>query len=182
MRIISGKFGSRRFNYKLPNGIRPTTDMARESIFNILDNIIDYNGLRVLDLFAGSGSIGIEFLSRGAEFVHFNDKSLQAISYIKKILNELGVSNYSSSKIPAITYLKSNNIINENKSFDLIYLDPPYESNEYQAILDFIKESKFIENGGLVIVESNLTKKYNFDYKLIKEKKFSSFVIRIFGN
>jgi 16S rRNA (guanine(966)-N(2))-methyltransferase RsmD len=182
MRIISGKFGSRRFNYKLPNGIRPTTDMARESIFNILDNMIDYNGLKVLDLFAGSGSIGIEFLSRGAEFVHFNDKNSQSINYIKKIIDELGVSNYSSSKISALNYLKTNNINSESKIFDIIYIDPPYESNEYQAILDLIKESKFIENGGLVLVESNLVKKYDFGYNILKEKKFSSFIIRLFGN
>ena len=70
MRIISGQFKSRRFNYKLPDGIRPTTDMSKETLFNIFDNILEYRNLRVLDLYSGSGSIGIEFLSRGAGFVH----------------------------------------------------------------------------------------------------------------
>ncbi len=177
MRIISGKYGSRRFNYKLPNGIRPSTDMARESIFNILDNYLDYNNLKVLDLFSGSGSVGIEFLSRGADFVHFNDKNIHSISYIKKILSDLKATNFNITKTSAVQLLKNNEL-----TYSLIYIDPPYESNEYESVLKILSEKKFIENGGIVIIESMLNKKYNFDYKLIKEKRFSSFIIKIYGN
>lgn len=169
MRIISGQFKSRRFNYKLPAGIRPTTDMAKETLFNIFDNLLDYNNLRVLDLYSGSGSIGIEFLSRGAEFVHFNDKNINSTKYIKRILDDLKIDNYKISKA------NSNIIIDEiGEEFDLIYIDPPYFSNEYQIIEKVLtsNKSKFLDK--IIVVESDLSKKINWDLSLIKEKTISS--------
>ena len=169
MRIISGQFKSRRFNYKLPDGIRPTTDMAKETLFNIFDNILEYRNLRVLDLYSGSGSIGIEFLSRGAEFVHFNDKNINSTKYIKRILDDLKVENYKISKA------NSSIILDDiGKEFDLIYIDPPYFSNEYQIIEKVlsINKSKFLDK--IIVVESDLSKKINWEFNLIKEKVISS--------
>lgn len=177
MRIISGKFKSRKFKYKLPNGIRPTTDMVKESLFNILDNLIDYNGLRVLDLFSGSGNIGIEFLSRGAEFVHFNDFNSNSIGYISNILKELNIENYKITKQKADILLK-----NIEDKFDLIFIDPPYISNQYEILSELISKKKLIENGSVIIFESDEFKKIELNQNLIKERKFGSSVIRIYGN
>ncbi len=177
MRIISGDFKSRRFNYKLPSGIRPTTDMAKESIFNIIENIIDIEGKKVLDLYSGSGSVGIEFLSRGAELVHFNDKNINSIKYIKNILNDLKVDNYKISKQNASSVLK-----NLELKYDIIYIDPPYNSDEYEKTIKLISELELIDEISLLIIESDEFKFIDCDFNLIKEKKISSSVFRFYSN
>jgi len=176
MRIISGNFKSRRFNFKLPAGIRPTTDMAKETLFNIIDNLIDIEGIKVLDLFAGSGSIGIEFLSRGAEIVHFNDKNYNSIKYIGSILKELKADNYIISKQNAASLLN-----NLQDKYDIIFIDPPYNSDEYEKTLKIIAELDLINEGTIIIVESDEFKFIDVDFELIKEKKISSSVFRIYG-
>lgn len=175
MRIISGEFKSRRFKSKLPDGIRPTTDMAKESLFNIFDNLFDYENLKVLDLYAGSGGIGIEFLSRGAEFVHFNDKNIKSINYIKNILAELKVNNYKLSKSSASIILKE-----FGQDFDIIFVDPPYNSSEYDIIYKILIENKDKFQNKYIIVESEINKKVEFDFDLIKEKTISSSNFKIY--
>lgn len=177
MRIISGDFKSRRFNFKLPSGIRPTTDMAKETLFNIIDNLVNIEGIKVLDLYAGSGSIGIEFLSRGAELVHFNDKNYNSIKYIGNILKELNVDNYLISKQNSSSLLN-----NLQHKYDIIFIDPPYNSDEYEKTLKIIKDLDLINQGAIVIVESDEFKHIDFEYNLIKEKKISSSVFRFYGN
>lgn len=175
MRIISGQFKSRRFNYKLPDGIRPTTDMAKETLFNILDNLLEYEDKRILDLYAGSGNIGIEFLSRGASFVQFNDKNYNSVNYIKKILSELKIDNYKLSKSNSTHILKE-----YGKDFDIIYVDPPYLSDEYDKIERILNDNIEDFKDKIVIVESdiNRTSKWNFD--LIREKTISSSNFKIY--
>ena len=84
MRIVSGKYGGRRLSLKLPEGIRPTSDNTRESIFNILNNYIDWDGLTVLDICAGTGALGFEALSRGAEYTVFIEKIDGHLNLLKK--------------------------------------------------------------------------------------------------
>lgn len=175
MRIISGEFKSRRFKSKLPDGIRPTTDMAKESLFNIFDNLFDYENLKILDLYAGSGGIGIEFLSRGAEFVHFNDKNIKSINYIKNILAELKVNNYKLSKSSASIILKE-----FGQDFEIIFVDPPYNSSEYDNIYKILIENKDKFQNKYIIVESEINRKVEFDFELIKEKTISSSNFKIY--
>ena len=146
LRIVGGKYRSRVLTGFENIGVRPTSDMARESLFNILQTRI--YGSVFLDLFAGSGAVGIEALSRGAKKVVFNDSSRQSISVIKKNLEKLKVSeDYSVVNFDAVTFLARTDI-----KFDIIYIDPPYDSGLGE---DAVKSSKnALAEGGLVVLES----------------------------
>lgn len=175
MRIISGKFKSRKFNYKLASGIRPTTDMAKESLFNVLDNLFDYQELKVLDLYSGSGSVGFEFISRGAEFVHFNDINTNSINFIKRIISELKIENYKISKNKAVSTLE-NNIDNYN----LFFMDPPYFSLEYSIIENLVNNNIKKFKGKYFIIEFDASKNIEWNFELIKEKAVSSSKYKIY--
>ena len=120
MRIIGGIYKNRRVDFKNLN-IRPTTDFAKESLFNLLNNYYDFEKICVLDLFAGSGSMGIEALSRGAKYVTFIDNSPDCIKQINKNLQEYK-NDYSVLKLDVSNY------INEVASkYDIVFYDPPFE-------------------------------------------------------
>lgn len=134
MRIISGIAQGRKIEFPKLKDIRPTTDKVREAIFNIIGDIS--NESVVLDLFSGSGSFGLEALSRGASFVVFNDKEKEAIKIIKKNIkildfNETSYIIYQKDCFNLLKYLKNN-----EKIFSYIYLDPPYNFKEYKKLLE----------------------------------------------
>ena len=146
MRVVGGKYKSRvLFEFK-GDAIRPTADKVRESLFNILQNRI--YGVEFLDLFCGTGAMGIEAISRGAKRVVFNDKSRDSIALTKKNLQKLGVEEeYKISNLDACTYLTST-----ADKFDLIYIDPPYASDFGLKALQ--KASLVLKEDGLVIYEN----------------------------
>ena len=139
MRIISCKYKSRILNSpKDNNKIRPTTDRARETLFNILSNKIDFENLICLDLFCGSGSFGLECLSRGASFVHFIDKN---IILAQQNINKLDVQNQSVLyKTDAIRFLTQQKDINA----DIAFADPPYKFSDYGDLLKEIMKFKLL--------------------------------------
>ena len=123
MRIVGGKYKGRVLTAFDGNKIRPTSDMARESLFNILQTKI--YGADFLDLFSGTGAMGIEALSRGAKSVTFNDFSRDSIAVLKKNLEKLKVEEeYTIKNMDALTFIESC-----TKTFDIIYIDPPYKSD-----------------------------------------------------
>ncbi len=122
MRIVGGKYKSRVLCELKNENIRPTADKVRESLFNILQNRV--YGARFLDLFCGTGAMGIEALSRGAKMVNFNDFSRDSINLLKKNLEKLKVDEeYKITNLDAITLLKFGG------SYDIIYIDPPYKTD-----------------------------------------------------
>lgn len=146
MRIVGGKYRSRVLVGFEKIGVRPTSDMARESLFNILQNVI--GGARFLDLFSGSGAMGIEALSRGASRVVFNDYSRESVALIKQNLKKLGVSeDYSVVNFDALSYLKRT-----SEQFDIIYIDPPYKSELGE--LAVLESGRVLSDNGVVILES----------------------------
>ncbi len=139
MRIIAGTHrGKKLVEYYTPN-TRPTTDRVKENVFNLLSNYLDFNGINVLDLFAGTGAYGIECLSRGAKFVHFNDIDADALKIIKKNLGD-SWQNYRLTQKDFTTIL--------NGQFDLIFLDPPYSSDYGLRAIEAIKS-------GLIVFETD---------------------------
>ena len=152
MRIVGGLYRHRLINY--PNDakhIRPTKDRIREAIFSALGDI---SGATVLDLYAGSGAMGIEAISRGAKHCYFVDKNNIAINCVKENLNSLKIKDEASViKDEDKNALKS--FINNNISFDIVILDPPYAEGEYQNIIDILLENKLIKEHGIIICESN---------------------------
>lgn len=145
MRIVGGKYKGRALVEFDGNAIRPTADKVRESLFNILQFRI--SGASVLDLFCGTGAIGIEALSRGAKTVVFNDASRESIAVLKKNLNKLKVSEeYRLQNSDALTFLK-----NTTDTFDLVYIDPPYKSDLGGEALKLV--SRALNYGGTAVFE-----------------------------
>lgn len=130
MRIIAGTHrGKKMVEYYTPT-TRPTTDRVKENVFNLLSNYVDFHGLRVLDLFAGTGAYGIECLSRGAGFVHFNDLDAAALNVVQKNIGQ----NWHNVRLTQKDYAM---VLNEQ--FDLIFLDPPYDSDYGIRAINAIK-------------------------------------------
>ena len=145
MRVITGSARGRRL--KTPEGldIRPTTDNVKESVFNILQ--FDIEGRRVLDLFAGTGQLGIECLSRGAREAVFIDQSRDAVKIIKENLKTCGFAAPVLQQ-DALSYLRGCG------KFDLILVDPPYDAGLYDQVLETINSVDILSDGGIIICES----------------------------
>lgn len=156
MRIISGEYKGRVFNKKLPDGIRPTTDRNRETIFNILNNYTDFEGTNIIDLCSGSGALGIEALSRGAGFVTFVDISKNSLNYIQSALNEFKISSskFELIKSDAIKFLTEPNYSDKSK-YDIIFTDPPYNKKLVNQIFNLIVTNNLMISEGIFIAESS---------------------------
>lgn len=148
MRIISGKYGRRRF--EVPNNIsaRPTTDMARENLFNVLGNLIDMEGKTVLDLFAGTGAMSFEFLSRGCAQVTAVEKARVQCDFIKKVQKLLGDDNLTLVRGDVFKFVATC-----RQSFDIIFADPPYDLERFGEIPQLILDSPLVHDGTLFIME-----------------------------
>ena len=148
MRIISGIYGKRRFDIPKNFRARPTTDFAKENLFNVLNNMIDWDGLVALDLFSGTGSIGFEFLSRGCSKVVCVEKDAVHLAFIQKVAKELKTNDLIPLRGDVFTYLSE-----ARKQFDLIFADPPYALSELSEIPDLIFSKKHLNENGLFILE-----------------------------
>jgi 16S rRNA (guanine966-N2)-methyltransferase len=150
MRIIAGEFRGRPIKAVPGQNTRPTLDKVKESVFNALGQFFD--GGNVLDLYAGSGNLGLEALSRGFDQVIFVDKSFQAINTIKENINVLRVENqtevYKMSDTSALALLKAN-----HKTFDLVFLDPPYKKQRLNTIMESLYDGMLNEEA-IVVCET----------------------------
>lgn len=150
MRIISGKFKGRRF--ELPSDkwkTRPTTDMAKESLFNILINQYDLSNIKVLDLFAGTGNIGYEFISRGVAEVTFVDKFAGCTRFIQNMCKTLAVDQQAQIiKDDVFRFLKTS-----TQTYDIIFADPPYQLKTIPQIAELVLEKKLLNPNGCLIIE-----------------------------
>lgn len=173
LRIISGELRGRRFNVPDTDKVRPTTDRVRETVFNILNNKINFENISVLDLFSGSGAIGFEAISRGASFVNFVENNSLIIKYLEKNIDILGVNEKCYvSKNDALSFSKK---ITE-KPFELIYADPPYFAFDIYKIIINLKQNNFISEETIFFVErAKETQKKD-------EEKFKVKPLKIIGN
>jgi 16S rRNA (guanine966-N2)-methyltransferase len=165
LRIIGGKYRGRKI---IPPGnlkARPTTDFARESLFNILNNRVDFEDIAVLDLFSGTGSISFEFASRGAGEVHLVEKDVKHIASIRRIINELGIDSIKPIHIDARTYLKACKF-----KYDIVFADPPYNLLWLKDIPDLISDAHIIKEEGFFILEHPSTMSFK-DHKLFFESR-----------
>lgn len=175
MRIIGGKYGSRRINVKIPDNVRPTTDRVRESIFNILNNLIDFQDLKVLDLFSGTGAFGFEAISRGSAYCHFVEKNRRTSELIHSIANSLEIpkNEYGISNGDAVKFLQSDNE-RHNLSFNLIFADPPYDNDIYTQLLEELSISNILSPNFLAVIEYRTINKLNIPdvFNIISERTF----------
>lgn len=148
MRIISGKYGHRRFQVPTNITARPTTDMARESLFNVLANMTDFEGLHVLDLFAGTGAVSFEFLSRGAASVTCVEKAQVQYGFIRKVKQLLSDDALLPVRGDVFKFVSTC-----TQKFDLIFADPPYDLPNLNDIPQLIMQSAMVKPGTIIVVE-----------------------------
>lgn len=148
MRIIRGKYGKRRFD--VPHNItaRPTTDFAKENIFNVIENIEDIEGKNVLDLFAGTGAISLEFLSRGAASVTSVEMAATQANFIRSVKEKLGDNALKVIRGDVFKFIAS-----AKRPYDIVFADPPYDHPRFDEIPELILNSPIAAEGTLFIIE-----------------------------
>lgn len=169
MRIVSGSLKGRRFTPPTQLKARPTTDFAKEGLFNLLSNRMELEDIHVLELFSGSGSIGLEFISRGATSVTGVEISAQHIGYIRKIMAELGVKNYYLQKADVFKYLER-----ASGTYQLIFADPPYQLKELPTLPQIIIEKGLLAPNGIFILEHGREHQFENHPHFIEERKYGN--------
>ncbi len=178
MRIISGSHKGRRLTAPKSLPVRPTTDFAKESLFNILNNRIDFGTVSVLDLFAGTGNISYEFASRGAKEITSIDAHYGCVKYIQKTAEELSLP-ITSVKSDVYKYLE---IV--KTTFDVIFADPPYDFSieRFVEIVDAIFKNQLLNPGGIVIIEHSKHTDLSSHSNFTEARKYGSSVFSFFLN
>lgn len=176
MRITTGKYRNRKLFY--PRGIRPTQDKVRKAVFDILGDI---SGLTFLELYAGSGAIGFEALSRGALELTMVESQRDSVLTIKRNINTLGASPCNLYHLDAEKAVK---LLAQNKKiFDIIFLDPPYHLDKAKKILQTLEAYDILSPNGLILVQHSrleLLSGNSLNFRLIKEAKYGDTWLSIF--
>ncbi len=170
MRVISGEYKGRVLEGYDIDGTRPTMDRVKESLFAMIQN--DLVDSTILDLFSGSGNLGIEALSEGASFAYLVDHQKKAIEVMKRNIAKINIKN---CQILNLDYLKALDVLNkDNIKIDIIFLDPPYKTNYIEQSIKKIEETNILKENGLIICESDQLDKiiYPKNYEKSKEKKY----------
>lgn len=148
MRIISGYHKGRTIRAPKNLPVRPTTDMAKEGLFNILNNLVDFDDLNVLDLFCGTGNISFEFASRGVESVTSVDASAKCAAFVNSTFEELNFKSGTVIKADALRFTET-----AKKQWNLIFADPPYDYGDYSSLVESILKNSLLAEDGILIVE-----------------------------
>ncbi|MDE6577301.1 MAG: RsmD family RNA methyltransferase [Muribaculaceae bacterium] len=177
MRIIRGKYGRRRFDVPKNITARPTTDFARENLFNVLENIEDFEGKTALDLFAGTGAISWEFASRGCkEVVAVEQASVQA-AFIRSVKEKLGDTSVKVIKGDVFKYIST-----ASRRFDFVFADPPYDHPRFEEIPELILSSPLVGKGTVVIIEHSKNRDFSTlpgfsQHRVYGSVNFSIFIV-----
>ena len=149
MRIISGKYKGRRIFPPKNLPVRPTTDMSKEALFNVLNNHFSFEGLKVLDLFSGTGNISYEFASRGSDNITSVDGDFGCVKFIKEVAEEYDF-NIAAMKSDVFKFLEKN-----NTSYDIIFADPPYalDQKTFERIVLLVFERELLREEGMMVIE-----------------------------
>ena len=167
MRIIGGRLKGLRLNPPKNLPVRPTTDLAKEALFNILLNKIEFEGIKVLDLFSGTGNISLEFASRGASEVVSVDRSQQCIFYLKDTARQHGLGQIKTFKADVLKYLQL-----ETEQYGLIFADPPYDLNQKPELPKVIFDRNLLLPGGVLIVEHQSLQNLSNHPAFLEQRKY----------
>jgi len=177
MRIVSGSHKGRVVRPPKFFKHRPTTDMAKEALFNIINNSFIYDEIRVLDLFSGSGSIAFEFASRGCKDIVSIEKNYKYSEFIKQTAIDFGFKNIKVIKADVFKYINKS-----NQKFDIIFADPPYDLPNLVEIPDIVFANNLLANNGLLIVEHPDKISFNHSKNIIEHRNYSRVNFSFFGN
>jgi 16S rRNA (guanine966-N2)-methyltransferase len=167
MRIIGGSLKGLRLNPPKNLPVRPTTDLAKEALFNILLNQIEFEGINVLDLFSGTGNISLEFASRGALEVISVDRSIHCVNYLKDTSRQHKLMQIKTYREDVFKYLKI-----ETEQYDLIFADPPYDLNRIPDLPKVIFEKNLLKPDGLLIVEHQSLQNLSNHPAFVEQRKY----------
>ena len=176
MRIISGKYKGRRIAPPKNLPVRPTTDMSKEALFNVLNNHFNFSELKVLELFAGTGSISYEFASRGCSPILCVDGDIGCVNFIKKTAKEFEFD---------ITVIKSDVfkfLEKHTGNYDIIFADPPYnlEQKDFEKIIELIFANKLLNEEGMMVIEHSKYTKLNHIANYSFQKNYGGSVFTFF--
>lgn len=175
MRIIRGKYGRRRFDPPKNISARPTTDFARENIFNVIENLEDIEGKTVLDLFAGTGAVSFEFLSREAAGVTAVEMAHTQAAFIRSVRDKLGDKNIRLIKGDVFKFITS-----ATSPYDIIFADPPYDHPRFDEIPALILDSALVKPGSLVIIEHSSARDFSMLPGFFQRRAYGSVNFSLF--
>ena len=175
MRIISGILKGRRFSAPQNVDLRPTTDRAKENLFNSLAFKIDWTNSQILDLFSGTGNIAFEFYSRGCPMVYSIDKDQKCIDYQKKVSKDWNIKGMHFMKAEAIQFIQS-----ATQRFDLVFADPPYALANMDELVETIFNSDILNEMGMVILEHDTTNDFRTHSNFERQLKYGQTIFSIF--
>lgn len=177
MRIIGGTLRGLRLNPPKNLPVRPTTDLAKEALFNILLNQIEFEGIKVLDLFSGTGNISLEFASRGAAEVISVDRSIHCVNYLKDTSRQHKLDQVKVYKEDVFKYLQI-----ETEQYDLVFADPPYDLNKIPEIPKIVFERNILLPGALLIVEHQSMQNISQHPAFVEQRKYGHSSFSFFRN
>lgn len=175
MRIITGRYKGRRFDIPRTFKARPTTDFAKENIFNVLQGYTDFDGKTALDLFAGTGSISLELASRGCQQVVSVEADRDHTAFIRQCFAKLDADNQLLIRGDVFKFLKTC-----RQSFDFIFADPPYALRELPQIPDLILESTLLRSDGLLVFEHGKDHDFSQHPRFVEHRQYGSVNFSIF--
>jgi len=179
MRIIRGRHQRRQIVAPDNLPTRPTTDMAKESLFNILENQIDIEEITALDLFAGTGNISYELVSRGCRHVTAVDENNNCVRFIRETANKLNMSELSVVRLDVFRFLPMH-----KAKYDLIFADPPYDCKNYDMLVNLIFENQMLNEEGIFVLEHDRTLDFSkhphcYDHRKYGKVNFSFFAAEV---
>jgi 16S rRNA (guanine966-N2)-methyltransferase len=179
MRIIGGKFKGRRFSPPADNWpTRPTTDFAKEGLFNIINNRMDFEDLKVLDLFGGTGSHGYEFVSRGCNDVTYVDKFAGAVKFVRETVKALKIeSEMKIYQMDVFKYMETS-----KEKFTYIFAGPPYPLPTLDTIPDKIFEHGLLAEDGVFVLEHNPNHRFKNHPKFVEARNYGTTIFSFFEN
>lgn len=175
MRIITGQYKGRHFDVPRSFKARPTTDFAKENIFNVLTGYIDFDGATALDLFAGTGSISLELLSRGCAQVVSVEKDRDHAAFIAQCMKKLGTTDDILIRGDVFRFLKSC-----HQQFDFIFADPPYALPELPTIPDIVLEHNLLKDDGVFVFEHGKSNDFSAHPRFKEHRAYGSVNFSIF--
>jgi 16S rRNA (guanine(966)-N(2))-methyltransferase RsmD len=169
VRIIGGKYSGRKINVSKSFDSRPTTDFAKEALFNILGNHFDFESVKILDLFSGTGSISFEFASRGCTEIDLVDINGRSVQFISKVAEELGIKGIHPVRMDVFRFIPVC-----HKKYDIIVADPPYDLKTLNTIPDLIFDYGLLLTEGTLVIEHGKTNSFKNNPRFIDERNYGS--------
>ncbi len=148
MRIIAGKYRSRKITPPANLPVRPTTDIARESLFNILNNLVVFQNIAALDLFSGTGAVSFELMSRGCNDVTAVDQNRQCVEWIRSAAKNFQMENLQVRQADSFRFIRQN-----PRKYELVFADPPYNLERIEDIIRYVFENNLLKEGGWLVLE-----------------------------